>query len=86
MSIHTRVNSFLAESVSAINALVALGLPLVSALTVGVLAGSVGDGFSVVRFLGGAIVGAVAGALFAGPVCGVLAVLLDIRSGLKTER
>ena len=40
MNIHRRINQFLAEWVSAINALVAIGIPVVAALVAGGLAGS----------------------------------------------
>ena len=83
MSIHTKINRFLAEWVSAINALVAVGIPLLGALTVGGLAGnSVFGNFSILGFLGGFIMGGVGGILLAGPLCGVLAVLIDIRNSL----
>ena len=81
MNLHKRVNQFLAESVSAINALMAIGIPVLAALVVGGLAGR----FSFLAFLGGAIAGGVVGIFIAGPVCGVLAVLIDIRNSLEAQ-
>lgn len=86
MSFHQRINRFLAEWVSAINALVAVGIPLITALVVGSAAGNAGlGGFSVLGFLGGVIAGGIGGALLAGSLCGVLAVLIDIRNSLAAE-
>ena len=85
MSLHKRVNRFLAEWVSAINALVAIGIPVVAALVAGGLAGSSFGRFSLMGFLGGSIAGGVAGILLAGSVCGVLAVLIDIRNSLAGQ-
>ena len=85
MNFHKRVNQFLAEWVSAINALVAIGIPVVGALVMGGLAGDSFGRFSVTGFLGGFIVGGVAGILVAGSVCGVLAVLIDIRNSLAAQ-
>ena len=76
MNMHHRVNRFLAEWVSAINALVAVGLPLVMGL---IVANVIGGGLF--GFLGGAA----AGVLVAGVVCGVLAVLIDIRNSLANR-
>ena len=48
MSFHKKINRFLAEWVSVINALVAVGVPVATALTAGGLAGNAGFGsFSV---------------------------------------
>ena len=83
MSFHKKINGFLAEWVSTINALVAVGIPLLVGLTAGGLAGNAGfGGFSILGFLGGFIAGGVGGILLAGSVCGVLAVLIDIRNAL----
>ena len=79
MDLHQRVNRFLAEWVSAINALVAVGLPLV----MGLIVGSVSDGLF--GFVGGFLAGAVGGVLVAGVGCGVLAVLIDIRNSLANR-
>ena len=79
MDLHQRVNSFLAEWVSAVNALVAVGLPLV----MGLIVGSVSDGLF--GFVGGFLAGAVGGVLVAGVVCGLLAVLIDIRNSLANR-
>ena len=79
MDLHERVNWFLAEWVSAINALVAVGLPLV----VGLIVGSVFDGLF--GFVGGFLAGAVGGVLVVGGGCGVLAVLIDIRNSLANR-
>ncbi len=84
MSFHKKINRFLAEWVSAINALVAVGIPLVVALTAGGLASSASGGFSLLGFLGGFIVGGVGGILLAGTLCGVLAVMIDIRNSLAS--
>ena len=54
---HKRVNRFLAEWVSAINALVAIGIPVVAALVAGGLAGNSFGRFSLMGFLGGSIAG-----------------------------
>ena len=79
------VNQFLAELVSAINALVAIGIPVLAALVAGGLAGSSFGRFSLMGFLGGFIAGGVAGILIAGSVCGVVAVLVDIRNSLAAQ-
>ena len=87
MSFHKKINRFLAEWVSAINALVAVGVPIATALTAGGLAGNAGfGGFSIMGFLGGFIAGGVAGLLLAGSLCGVLAVLIDIRNSLTAQQ
>ena len=86
MSFDKRVNSFLAGSVSVINALVAVSYPVLAALMTGILTGnSVPGGFSFAAFLGGLIIGGLGGLLVAGVVCGMLAVLIDIRNSL-TEK
>ena len=87
MSFHQKINMFLAEWVSAINALVAVGIPALSALGAGSVAGNAGfGGFSIIGFLGGFIAGGLAGILVAGSLCGVLAVLIDIRNSLAAQR
>ena len=85
MSLHKRVNRFLAEWVSAINALVAIRMPVVAALVAGGLAGNSFGRFSFIGFLGGCIAGGVVGVLLAGSACGVLAVLIDIRNSLAAQ-
>ena len=86
MSLHQRINRFLADWVSVINALVAVGLPVIIALIVGGFAGnSVFGGFSLIGFLGGLIAGGLVGVLVAGPLCGVLALLIDIRNSLASQ-
>ena len=86
MTFHQRINRFLAEWVSAINALVAVGIPLIAALGAGSAAGNAGfGGFSVIGFLGGFIAGGLVGVLLAGSLCGVLAVLIDIRNSLASQ-
>lgn len=78
-----RINAFLADSVSVINAVVVIGYPLVSALSAGLFLGNaVPGGFSFAAFLGGALMGGIGGLLFAGFFCGILAVLVDIRNSL----
>ena len=42
--------------------------------------------FSIMGFLGGFIAGGVAGLLLAGSLCGVLAVLIDIRNSVATQQ
>ena len=86
MSFHQRTNSFLAAWVSVINALVAVGIPVVLAFSSGGLAGSAGEGFSLVGFVAGFIGGALMGVFVAGPLCGVLAVLIDIRNTLAAQQ
>ena len=87
MDFAKQINSFLAESVSVINAVVAVGYPLLSALFVGVFAGNaMPGGFSFAAFLGGAVMGGIGGLLFAGFFCGILAVLVDIRNSLAAGR
>ncbi len=87
MSFHKKINRFLAEWVSAINALVAVGIPIVVGLVAGIAAGAAGSGdFSFIAFLGGVIVGGAAGLLIAGSLCGVLAVLIDIRNSLTSQQ
>ena len=86
MSFHKRINRFLAEWVSAINALVAVGIPVLAALGAGGLAGnSMFGSFSLIGFLGGFIAGGAVGVLIAGSLCGVLAVLIDIRNSLASQ-
>ena len=53
MSFDKRINSFLAGSISVINAVVAIGYPALTALMSGILMGNLGPGgFSFVAFLG----------------------------------
>lgn len=85
MNFHKRVNQLLAEWVSAINALVAIGIPVVGGLLMGGLAATAFDGSAFAGFLGGFIAGGVGGVLVAGSVCGVLAVLIDIRNSLAAQ-
>lgn len=86
MEFARKINAFLAESVSVINAVVAVGYPLLSAFTVGTVVGNaVPGGFSFAAFLGGAFMGGIGGLLFAGFFCGVLAVLVDIRNSLAAR-
>ena len=81
-----KINAFLAESVSVINALVFLGYPTLSALTTGTFLGNaVPGGFSFAAFLGGAFMGGIVGLLLAGFFCGVLAILVDIRNSLAAR-
>ena len=72
LSFHGRVNSALASFTSVVNALVALLIPIGTALILGVY-----DGFV------GFVAGAFFGTLIAGAVCGGLAILLDIRNTLR---
>jgi hypothetical protein len=72
------INSLLASILSAINALLALGIIL----------GGVGIGFAWANTDGynqglGIALGLVGGLLIAVMICGLLAVLLDIRAGIK---
>ena len=83
MSFHTKINATLAAYVSVINALVAIGIPIVMGLTTGSIAGNAVPGFSIMGFIGGFIAGALVGVLISGAVCGVLAVLIDIRNALR---
>lgn len=84
MQFDKKVNRLLAEWVSVINALVAIGIPSVAALvTAGVASsGPFTRDFSFLGFLGGLVFGGVAGILIAGALCGVLATLIDIRNSL----
>jgi hypothetical protein len=69
-----------------INALIAVGYPVLIALSFGILIGnSVPGGFSFAAFLGGFIIGGLWGLIGAGIVCGVLAVLIDIRNLLAAK-
>jgi len=87
MQFHKKINRFLAEWVSVINALVAVGIPSVTALvTVGLASsGPLTRDFSFVGFLGGLVIGGAVGILIAGALCGVLAVLIDIRNSLVRQ-
>ncbi len=83
MEFAKKINAFLAESVSVINAVVAIGYPVLSAFSAGLFLGNaVPGGFSFAAFLGGALMGGIGGLLFAGFFCGILAVLVDIRNSL----
>ena len=83
MDFAKRINGFLADSVSVINAVVAVGYPVLLAFSMGVFAGNaLPGGFSFAAFLGGALMGGIGGLLFAGFFCGILAVLIDIRNSL----
>ena len=83
MNFHKAINRMLAAYVSVINAVVAVAIPLVMGLIVGNLLGNAPlSDFSMIGFIGGFIVGALGGVLVAGAVCGVLAVLIDIRNSL----
>ena len=85
MSFHKRINRFLAEWVSAINALAAVGIPAGAALLNGAInSGDALGRFSFIAFVGGFLGGGVLGILLAGPLCGVLAVLIDIRNALTS--
>ena len=87
MQFHKKINRFLAEWVSVINALVAVGIPSVTALVTAGLAssGPLTRDFSFVGFLGGLVIGGAVGILIAGALCGVLAVLIDIRNSLVRQ-
>lgn len=86
MELARKINAFLAESISVINAVVAVGYPLLSAFATGIFVGNaVPGGFSFAAFLGGAFMGGIGGLLFAGFFCGVLAVLVDIRNSLAAR-
>ena len=83
MSFDRRVNNFLAGSVSVINALFAVGYPVLVALMTGIGFGNaVPGGFSFAAFLGGLIIGGLVSCLITGFFCGMLAVLIDIRNSL----
>ena len=83
MSFHIKFNSFLAESISLINALIAIGVPLLMGLWLGIVFDNVVGG-GVIGFIGGFILGSAIGALSMAGVCGVLAILIDIRNQLKS--
>jgi len=72
------INSLLASILSAINALLALGILIASAGFGSVWANSKGYSEGI-----GIAAGLVVGLLVAVMVCGLLAVLLDIRAGIK---
>ena len=76
MQFHKKINRFLAESMSVINAIVAVGIPSLTVLVSVNLLGSLTLGV---------VVGGVAGIVIACAVCGVLAVLLDIRDSLSRQ-
>ena len=83
MSFHIKINSFLAEWISLINAFIAIGFPLLMGLWGGIVGDNVVGG-GVIGFIGGFIVGSAVGALGSAGVCGVLAILIDIRNQLKS--
>ena len=87
MQFHKKINRFLAEWVSVINALVAIGIPAVTALVTASVAasGPFTSNFSLLGFIGGLVFGGATGMLIAGALCGVLATLIDIRNSLARE-
>ena len=85
MTLHHRINRFLAEWVSAINALVAVGIPVMAAIAAASMAGNSFGRFSLMGFIGGLVGGGLVGVLIAGSACGVLAVLIDIRNSLESQ-
>ena len=86
MGIHRTINRFLAEWVGVINALVAVAIPTVTAFIAGLAGLAAGDGFFgfLLAFLA-FVFGGLLGCLVAGAVCGLLAVLLDIRNSLAAQ-
>ena len=78
MNFHIKINSFLAEWISLFNAVIAIAVPLLMGLSLG-LSGFLG-------FIGGFIVGIAAGAVVSAAMCGVLAILIDIRNQLKPRQ
>ena len=84
MQFEKKVNRLLAEWVRVINAVAAIAIPSITALVTAGLAssGPLTRDFSFLGFLGGLVFGGVAGILFAGAVCGVVATLIDIRNSL----
>ena len=83
MDFAQKVNSKLAESISVINAIVAIGYPILTGLVSGILFQNIVPGdFSLGVFLFGLIFGGLGGLVFVGIVCGLLAVLIDIRNSL----
>ena len=83
MDFAQKVNSKLAESISVINAMVAVGYPILTGLVSGILLQNIVPGdFSLGAFLFGLIFGGLGGLVFVGIVCGLLAVLIDIRNSL----
>jgi hypothetical protein len=87
MQFDKKINRLLAEWVSVINALVAVGIPSVTALLTAGFAssGPFTSDFSFLGFLGGLVFGGAAGMLMAGALCGVLATLIDIRNSLARK-
>ena len=87
MQFDKKINHFLAEWVSVINALVAVGIPSVTALVTAAFAasGPFTRDFSFLGFVGGLVFGGAAGMLIAGALCGVLATLIDIRNSLARQ-
>ena len=83
MNFHIKINSFLAEWISLINALIAIGVPLLMGLWLGIVFDNVVGG-GVIGFIGGFILGSAVGALSMAGVCGMLAILIDIRNQLKS--
>ena len=78
MTYHQKINRWLADSVSAVNAIIAILVVVFFTLAGGRLA----DNVPGIGFVLGCIFGGAAGAVVAVAVCGVLAVLIDIRSAL----
>ena len=87
MQFDKKINRFLAEWVSVINALVAVGIPSATALVTAAFAasGPFTRDFSFLGFVGGLVFGGAAGMLIAGALCGVLATLIDIRNSLARQ-
>lgn len=85
-----RINSWLATAIATLNAVLALLIVGFTALGMAVLLGSVDDEASaavrIVLGLVGFVVGALLGVVIAIAVCGVIAVLLDIRQVLIDTR
>ena len=78
------VNRRLAGAVGTINALMLFGFPLIMGLGYGAGLGTFSGSFG--GFIGGFVIGVLLGALGVFPVCGILAVLIDIRNSLADIR
>lgn len=74
------MNAFLAKMLSSLNALFAIAIIAISAITAGEAASSYG---SSIPFAFGAIIGAIAGLIFASLVCGTIAFLVLIERHLS---
>jgi len=87
MQFHKKINGFLAEWISFINAVMAVTIPCMSALVSASMAssGPFTREFSVLGFLGGLVFGGILGILISAALCGVLAVLIDIRNSLREQ-